>query len=317
MTIELHRGDCLVESSKIPNGSVDLILTDLPYGTVKDLEYGKWADYATGWDVVIDTAKIMQLAQRILRQHGRMVLFAQQPFTTELINHAQSNLPFCYNMIWVKNSFANNLGCKKNPLGYFEDMLMFQKRQTDNRGHPLVEYFQSELKKTGLRRSEIKAILGNNMDSHYFTNGLQFSIPTRESYEKLQTTGCFQKPYSEIQKIDAQFKEGHLGRYKSTFNLWDGKGHKSNVFKYKKDIDNLHPTQKPVALLSDLILTFSDEGDSVVDLTMGSGSTGVAALKTGRNFTGIEMDEGYFDVAQKRIEKTKIAMQQKSLFKAF
>ena len=89
---------------------------------------------------------------------------------------------------------------------------------------------------------------------------------------------------------------------KSTFNLWDGKGHKSNLLKYAKDKDKYHPTQKPVKLLEDLIKTFSNEGDTVCDLTMGSGSTGVAAMNTGRKFIGIEKDDHYFKVAKTRIE---------------
>lgn len=85
------------------------------------------------------------------------------------------------------------------------------------------------------------------------------------------------------------------------FNLWEGKKHKSNILKYKKDYDGYHPTQKPVSLLEDLVKTFSNEGDLVVDLTMGSGSTGVACKNTGRNFVGIELDEEYFKIAQSRI----------------
>ena len=90
-------------------------------------------------------------------------------------------------------------------------------------------------------------------------------------------------------------------KYASTFNLWEGKKYKSNILKYKKDYSGHHPTQKPVLLLEDLIKTFSNANDLVVDLTMGSGSTGVAAVNTGRSFIGIEMDETYFDIAKQRL----------------
>ena len=89
----------------------------------------------------------------------------------------------------------------------------------------------------------------------------------------------------------------------STFNLWEGKKYKSNILKYKKDYNGFHPTQKPIALLEDLIKTFSNEGDLVVDLTIGSGSTAIAALNTGRFFIGIEKDDKYFEIAQKRIKE--------------
>ena len=98
----------------------------------------------------------------------------------------------------------------------------------------------------------------------------------------------------------------HNKKYPSTFNLWEGKKYKSNILKYKKDYDGYHPTQKPVSLLEDLIKTFSNENDLVVDLTMGSGSTGVACKNTNRNFIGIEMDENYFEIAKKRINNDNI-----------
>ena len=88
----------------------------------------------------------------------------------------------------------------------------------------------------------------------------------------------------------------------SVFNLWQGGKSKSNVLEYKKDNDGYHPTQKPVALLEDLIQTYSNEGNTVLDFTMGSGSTGVACVNTSRNFIGIELDEGYFQIAKQRIE---------------
>ena len=67
----------------------------------------------------------------------------------------------------------------------------------------------------------------------------------------------------------------------------------------------LHPTQKPVALMEYLIKTYTNETELVLDFTMGSGTTGVACVNTNRNFTGIEQDEGYFKIAQDRINKAK------------
>jgi len=86
--------------------------------------------------------------------------------------------------------------------------------------------------------------------------------------------------------------------------LWEGNKVKSNILKYKKDYNGHHPTQKPVLLLADLIRTFSNERDLVVDLTMGSGSTGVAAKQTNRSFIGIEMNDKYFTIAKNRIHGT-------------
>ncbi len=294
--IKLYNGDCLIESDKIESGSVDLILTDLPYGVVKMKESAgnyKVLNTAETWDKAIEPKSIYEIANRILRKNGKMILFSQEPYTSRMITEAIPNVPFSYRAIWEKNDFANGLGVNKAMVSFYEDILVFSKPHDSEGLHPLREYFKSELSKTGMNQSDINKLLGNKMGGHYFTNGVQFCTPTEPNYKKLQETGYFQKPYNEIQKIDL--------KYRSTFNLWEGKKYKSNILKYKKDYDGYHPTQKPVLLLEDLIKTFSNENDLVVDLTMGSGSTGVACKNTNRSFIGIEKDENYFKIAEQRI----------------
>ena len=110
----------------------------------------------------------------------------------------------------------------------------------------------------------------------------------------------FNMTFNKYKQIDSDFKK----KFASIFNLWEGNKYKSNILKYKKDYNGYHPTQKPVLLLEDLIKTFSNENDLVVDLTMGSGSTGVACKNTNRNFIGIEQDENQFNIAEKRIKET-------------
>lgn len=296
----LFLGDCLVESDKIESGSVDLILTDLPYGVVKMKESAgnyKVLNTAETWDKAIEPKAIYEIANRILRKNGKMILFSQEPYTTQLINEAIPNIPFSYRAVWEKNDFANGLGVNKAMVSYYEDILIFSKTYDLEKSHPLINYFMSELKLTGMNQSDINNLLGNKMGGHYFTNGFQFCIPTELNYTKLQTTGYFQKNYSEIKAIDEQFKR----EFASTFNLWEGNKYKSNILKYKKDYNGFHPTQKPILLLEDLIKTFSNENNLVVDLTMGSGSTGVACKNTNRNFIGIEKDENYFKIAEQRI----------------
>jgi len=324
--IDLRLGDCLIESDKIENGSVDLILTDLPYGTVKDIKnVNHGMSGKCEWDVVIDTDKIMQIANRILRKNGKMVLFAQQPFTTELINKAISNLPFNYSMIWEKDHFANALTAKKAPLNYYEDILVFTKDNPkhDNTGNnPVRDYLVSEKKKTGLTNKQLNNLFSDytnkkgNRDrsvlEHYWGKA-QFTFPTKDIYENvLQPTGYFKKPYSYIEEIGKPYRlmiNEQLNKLNpNTFNLWEGKKYKSNILKYKKDYNGHHPTQKPILLLEDLIKTFSNENDLVVDLTMGSGSTGVACKNTNRNFIGIEQDQKYFNIAEQRIKETEFKL---------
>jgi len=323
--MKLYKGDCLIESDNIESGSVDLILTDLPYGTMKGAEktnkYGDKNNPKHEWDEVIDTTKIYEIANRILRKNGKMILFAQQPFTNELITKAIPNIPHSYNMIWEKDNFAFALLAKKAPVNYYEDVVVFSKNNPkhDNTGNnPVREYLVSEKKKTGLTNKQLNNLFSDytnkkgNRDrsvlEHYWGKA-QFVFPTREIYENvLQPTGFFNKSYDFIEEIGKPYRlminEQLNELAPSTFNLWQGKKYKSNILKYKKDYDGHHPTQKPVLLLEDLIKTFSNEGNTVVDLTMGSGSTGVACVNTKRKFIGIEQDEKYFEIAKQRINET-------------
>ncbi len=317
--LNLIKGDCLTESDKIESGSVDLILTDLPYGTVKGLggdikKYKRLSN--SNWDNVIDTNKIMQIANRILRKNGKMVLTANQPFTTELISKAIPNLPHCYNMYWDKMHFANCLVANKAPVSYVEDILVFSKRNPKNdidSENKIRDYFLNERKKTSLTYKQINgdcfgsASNGGGMASNILTSYKKgWTFPTKEKYEALQKIGICLKPYEELKKESDLLRDKYINeqslKYPSTFNLWEGKKYKSNILKYKKDYDGYHPTQKPVLLLEDLIKTFSNKNDLVVDFTMGSGSTGVACVNTNRSFIGIEQDDKYFEIAKERIK---------------
>ena len=298
----VYLGDCLIESDKIESGSVDLILTDLPYGTVKNIANSESINHGMSgkceWDRVIDTTKIMQIANRILRKNGKMILFAPQPFTNELINKAVANVPFNYSMIWEKDHFANALTAKKAPLNYYEDILVYSKTHDFEGIHPLRPYFKKIYEFINHTKKTILLEIGQKADHVFRFNSSQFSLCTEETYNKLIELYCIDKMEGFRSFNDLSKESDNMI---STFNLWEGNKVKSNILKYKKDYDGHHPTQKPVLLLEDLIKTFSNENDLVVDLTMGSGSTGVACKNTNRNFIGIEMDENYFNIAEKRI----------------
>lgn len=146
------------------------------------------------------------------------------------------------------------------------------------------------------------------MAGHYFTKGAQFAIPSREHYKSMQLgTGFFEMDYGDVKKKFDEFQKTVIRkkreRYPAIFNLPVGAKSKSNVFEYAKDNDGFHPTQKPIALLEDLIRTYSNPEDVILDFTMGSGSTGVACIHTGRDFIGMELDPGYFETAKRRIEE--------------
>jgi site-specific DNA-methyltransferase (adenine-specific) len=253
-----------------------------------------------------------------------MVLFAQEPFTTELINGAIPNLPFCYRAIWQKDSFANSLIAKKAMVNYYEDVLIFSKKNSKNNQqqenpHPCKPYTNKLRAFINKKNSDIYEDFKNAgfkkyavLDTFNSDKAKRYNFHTLETYNNLIELYGIDKmkgftDYNTLLDMHNKWKERTKNelntKYPSTFNLWEGKKYKSNILTYKKDYDGYHPTQKPVLLLEDLIKTFSNEGDTIADLTMGSGSTGVACVNTNRRFIGIEKEKKYFDIAKQRIQK--------------
>ena len=150
MLNKVIHGDCLIESDNIESGSVDLILTDLPYGTVSGMVLKGQTKDTYSWDLAIKPADVYAIANRILRQNGKLVLFSQEPYTTRLITEAIPNIPFSYRMIWEKDNFANALLCNKAPVSYFEDVLVFSKTHDHEALHPLRQYFKAVMDYIGL-----------------------------------------------------------------------------------------------------------------------------------------------------------------------
>ena len=304
----LFFGDCLIESDKIKSGSVDLILTDLPYGTVKNIADSSFINHGmkgkTEWDKVIDTNLIMKVAERILRRNGKMILFAQDPFSLELKNKALPNLPYCFSMIWEKDHFANSLISKKAPVNFYEDILVYSKGNHGDFGtdNSYRDYLNTERSKAKLTLDQMCGVCGLNTKGHggsayHWCSSKQPQLIPENHYLTLRAvTGFFLKDYEELKQIHKK----SFAKDISVFNLWEGNKYKGNILKYKKDYEGLHPTQKPILLMEDLVKTYSNENDLVVDLTMGSGSTGVACKNTNRNFIGIEKDENYYNVAVRR-----------------
>jgi site-specific DNA-methyltransferase (adenine-specific) len=305
--IQLYNGDCLELMKNIPDGSVDLVLTDPPYGTMKGAELDGWKNQTTEWDTAIEPTKIFEQISRILRQNGKVILFSQEPYTSRLITSAIPSLPFAYRAIWYKNVHANALLAKSAMVSRYEDICIFTKPHDAECTNELRDYFKRVLEFIGAKScKEINIKLGHRKAEHCFyvtgkgKGSTQFSLCTEQTYNEIVSVFGIDKmngflPYSELTRLNE--------KYTSTFNLWQGGKSKSNVLEYAKDNDGYHPTQKPVKLLEDLIQTYSNEGNTVLDFTMGSGSTGVACINTNRNFIGIELDKGYFDIAEKRINE--------------
>jgi DNA modification methylase len=231
----LMLGDCLERMGDIADGSVDMILCDLPYGTT-----------ACKWDSVIPFEPLWAHYRRVTKPNAAIVLTASQPFTTALV---ASNLrEFRYCLVWDKvNRYTGFLNANKMPMKRHEDVAVFYR-----------------------------------------------SLPT---YNKQWRAGA---PY--VAKRSGSY-EGY-GSPKAVDGTNDGKHNPCSIIAIPADSKTemgQHPTQKPVALLEYLIKTYTDECETVLDNTMGSGSTGVAAAKTARRFIGIEREPKYYEIAQRRI----------------
>ena len=267
---KLLNGDCLELMNKIPNKSIDMILCDLPYGTT-----------ACQWDVTIPFEPLWEQYNRIVKDNGAIVLFGSQPFTSELIHSNIKN--FKYEWIWEKQKAANFMSAKYQPLKYHENILVFGVGGK-------VKYFPQ--KYPVLEFDEIK-----NMDDKQLKN--LFESRDYDRYGKIDrrkaVNDCINPKDSHYGKMSVKIR-----------NIDDGYRYPKSVIKINKSINkNIHPTEKPVDLLEYLIKTYTNEGELVLDNCMGSGSTGVACLNTNRNFIGIELDEGYFNMAKERIENSK------------
>ena len=314
-TVTLWHGDCLELMKNIPDGSVDLVLADPPYGTMKGAPISSWKarNDCAEWDTALDTEKLFSEISRVLRRNGKAVLFCQEPYTSHLITNVPPSMLFCYRGIWLKNCSGNSMMAKNAMTSWFEDFCVFVNKDSGGLMNKCVEKISDVVFGVGFHKfAEIMFGEGRYKDISSARNNLykKVYIEGRNEYDKnffdepmyryLETQIEMPYTFDEYFSIVAEYKE----KTKSVFNLWQGGKSKPNVLEYKKDNDGYHPTQKPVALLEDLIQTYSNEGNTVLDFTMGSGSTGVACVNTNRNFIGIELDDGYFNIAKDRIEKS-------------
>ena len=299
--IDLYNDDCMKLLPTIKDNSIDLILCDPPYGTVKGLRTDGWSDISkTAWDNLLPTKPLFKEYERILKPQGTLILFSQEPYTHQLRSLNYPNLKFAYPLYWLKNHFANSLACKKAPVNYIEDLSVWRKQYDTNLVNPLRKYAQTILNYTHKTPKDIERDFNSGCMGHFFRiQSKEFSLPTEKNYQRL----C--RRYGLLKMtgyIDYQTMKDIHQSYLPTFNR-NGKKTVSNILQYHKPNKRYHPTQKPVELLKYLIKTYTNEGMTVLDNTMGSGSTGVAAKELKRNFIGMELDPKYFEIATQRISE--------------
>lgn len=230
-------GDCLERMKEIPDGSVDMVLTDPPFGTTK-----------CSWDSVIPFEPMWNELKRIIKPNGAVVLFGAEPFSSLL--RCSNIKDFKYDWVWEKSKATGFLNSKRQPL----------------RAHEIISVFYSK----------------PPTYNPQMTEGVAYNKGVRKEQTQNDVYGSFDQV--EVKSEGLRFPRS------------------VQYFKTAESEGSFHKTQKPVALLEYLIKTYTQEGETVLDFTFGSCSTGVAALNTNRKFIGIEMEEKYFDIGASRME---------------
>lgn len=237
---EFWRGDCLDLMHDIPDGSVDMVLCDLPYGTT-----------ACKWDSVIPFEPLWQHYWRITKPNAAIVLTASQPFTTALISSQIDRFKYCW--VWVKSKATGHLNVKKRPLVSHEDVCVFSTSQTPYFPQGLVKKDTPTVSKGNRGRK------GEGSSGEVYGKAIKDAVQTHTGYPK-------------------------------------------SIIPFNVDMRaEYHPTQKPVALFEYLIKTYTNPGDTVLDNTAGSGTTAIAAERSGRKWLCIEQEETYYNKAIGRV----------------
>ena len=246
MNIELDRiynMDCLEGMKAIPDGSVDAVICDLPYGTT-----------ACAWDSVIPFDKLWEQYRRICKPNAPIVLFGSEPFSTTL--RASNLSEYRYDWYWKKAEATGHLQANLRPMRDVECVSVFYRKQCTY--NPQFTKGEPYKQKSGQVRytSEANTIYYNK----------EYGPGTRNDNPGIR----YPKQCIEFMGADRR--------------------------------QTIHPTQKPVDLLRYLVLTYTNEGDTVLDNCMGSGTTAIACIKERRHFIGFELSKEYFDKAVKRIK---------------
>ncbi|MCR8938776.1 site-specific DNA-methyltransferase [Brevibacillus laterosporus] len=297
----------------IPDRSVSLIVIDPPYNI--GIKGEAWDRFSKTEYIELMGAVFME-CQRVLAPNGSFYWFHNDmPQVARLMSWLESNSDFVFNsfVTWDKGDWRalswKNPSKKSNLRSWFntaEYCLLYTLHDPDNDGEHFKvvrNYFWSEYDKSGLTIKTANELMGlsttgANLAGELFgRNRKRFCFPTAEKYDRLQSTGYFQKPYHELRS-----------QYEALVPVHNLSANHKNVWSYRtENTGKYHTCQKPLTVVERIIKTSSNTGDIVLDCFMGSGTTAVAALNTGRNFIGFETESKYVDIANQRIAQLREA----------
>jgi site-specific DNA-methyltransferase (adenine-specific) len=237
----IYNMDCLEGMRQIPDGTIDAVICDLPYGTT-----------ACAWDVIIPFDLLWEQYNRIVKPGGAIVLFGSEPFSTYL---RMSNIKhYKYDWIWDKTFGRQPMLSNIQPM----------------KQHEIISVFSMDGGKVLYNPQRVK------LAKPYHSKGAGNNAGSKNDHKL------------GLKQMAKTYTESTPTSIISMAPIPNG--------------ENIHPTQKPVDLLRYLVLTYTNEGDTVLDNCMGSGTTAIACIKERRHFIGFELNKEYYDKACKRIK---------------
>ena len=276
--MNLIEGDCLEKMRDLSDNSVDFLFCDLPYGQT-----------SCKWDCLIDLELFWKEVNRICKIDSPMFFTCSTKFGVSLINSNPKN--FRYDLVWVKSAPCGFLNAKKMPMKKHEMIYVFYRKLPF---YDLSSHQHKFLKsKNGMNEKENMIYCKTKqVQNKEYEPPLPNSVIKTDLYESNSMYG------NENKKIRYKNEDGSVNK---ELNLQKYDPPLPNSLLEVKSEKGKHATQKPVALIEWCLKYYSKEGDTVLDPTMGSGSTGVACKNLNRKFIGIEKDEKIFKVAVERI----------------
>ena len=313
MSVQLHLGDCLEVMRGMPDKSVDAVITDPPYYRVAD------ADWDKQWKTREEFINWLELAavqwRRIIKDNGSLYVFADDKMVAYIQVMLDRYFLLLNHLVWNKSTSSFAATYAKNFRSYAPttERILFYSAQYDPTGWetvkldvnnflPLREYFRQYQEAMGLSKVEIIEKIGQKADHAFRWGSTQWDLPTPETYAELAKIptnyGFVRREYEDLRREYEDLRRP-FNADENSLEVIEGAPVRGNE-------NTAHPTTKPIWIMKEFVTRSTAEEMTVLDCFMGSGTTGVACVQTGRNFIGIEIDPTYFAIAERRIKEAQL-----------
>ena len=314
----IHNGDALESLRQMPDNSVDAIITDPPYFRVKSEAWDRqWGDAAA---FIAWMGELCAEWSRILRPNGSLWVFASPQMAARVEVKIGETFNVLNRISWFKREGWHKGACKEDLRSFFpatEAIIFAEHRGADNiakgeagygakcdelRGfvfEPLRAYLAGEWERAGLTKGDAEVATGTQMAGHWFSRS-QWALPTAKHYATLQARAnngggdCMRREYEDLRREYEDLRRPFSVTAEVPYtDVWG--------FPTVQTYAGKHPCEKPLALMDHIVTSSTRPGAVVLDCFMGSGSTGVACVRNGREFIGVEIDPKWCAIARTRM----------------